>query len=53
MNRFVLLLMVIMIGVGIAYGSKIKGIVKNSDTGDPLIGANVMLDRKSVGYRKE
>ena len=49
MNRFVLLLMVIMIGVGIAYGSKIKGIVKNSDTGDPLIGANVMLRGTGMG----
>jgi iron complex outermembrane receptor protein len=49
MKGFVFLLILILIGVGFAYGSTVKGIVKNSDTGDPLIGANVVIKGTGMG----
>ena len=49
MKRLVFLLILLLVGVGIAYGSTVKGIVKNSDTNDPLIGANVVIKGTGMG----
>ncbi|OPX33670.1 hypothetical protein B1H10_05270 [candidate division KSB1 bacterium 4484_188] len=43
------LLVVIFLTVTLAIGGTVKGIVKDSDTGDPLIGANVLLKGTGMG----
>jgi iron complex outermembrane recepter protein len=49
MKRFVFVLILLLVGIGIAYGSTVKGIVKDSDTNDPLIGANVVIKGTGMG----
>ena len=49
MRRFFTLLFLVLISVSLAYSGNVKGIVKDADTGDPLIGANVILEGTTIG----
>lgn len=49
MKRFLILLFLLALGVSFTYSASVKGIVKDSDTDDPLIGANIVLKGTGMG----
>ncbi len=49
MRRFLTLFVLVLISVSLAYSGTVKGIIKDADTGDPLIGANVVLEGTTIG----
>lgn len=49
MGRFKLIFLLVILSFSLVLGGTIKGIVKDADTGEPLIGANVLLRGTSMG----
>lgn len=49
MRYFVTIMLLLLVSLSFAFGGAIKGVVKDSDTDTPLIGANVVLIGTSQG----
>ncbi|RMI20779.1 MAG: PEGA domain-containing protein, partial [Calditrichaeota bacterium] len=49
MRYFLTVLMVGLLSASVAFGGTIRGIVKDSDTQEPLIGANVVVEGTAMG----
>ncbi len=49
MKYLTTVLLLLLLGVSFAFSGTIKGIVTDKDTGDPLIGANVVLEGTGMG----
>lgn len=49
MKKITTLLLLILFGATQAWGGNVKGIVTDSDTGDPLVGANIVVMGTTMG----
>ena len=49
MKYSITLLFLILFSVSLLFGGNIKGVVKDAQTGDPLIGANITLEKSFLG----
>ena len=49
MRHYVLLLMIVLLSASLAFGGTVRGVITDAETGDPLIGANVVLEGTTMG----